>query len=216
MPPYPTDGGRFVAENRLYSVAAIAKLLDVPESTLHYWKNRFDEVLPSVGRGRSKRFRPEAVEIFRAIGRLLGQGLSAADVRAELIRHYPVNAAHAPTSETVPRPAVPAVSADNGTAVGGDSEAVMAMAAGIGTEIAKALLVQFGRHFQQPQPPALPEESVEGLRAELAAVRDANVAMTEKMRLLEAELVRLRKDRRDLESYLVDKINALRRSGETP
>ena len=39
--------------------------------------------------------------------------------------------------------------------------------------------------------------------------------MTEKMRLLEAELVRLRKDRRDLESYLVDKINALRRSDET-
>ena len=203
-----------MAENRLYSVAAIAKLLDVPESTLHYWKNRFDEVLPSVGRGRSKRFRPEAVEIFRAIGRLLGQGLSAADVRAELIRHYPVNAAHAPTSETVPRPAVPAVSADKGTPVGDDGEAVMAMAAGIGTEIAKALLVQFGRHFQQ-QPPALPEESAEGLRAELAAVRDANAAMTEKMRLLEAELVRLRKDRRDLESYLVDKINALRRSDET-
>ena len=151
-----------MAENRLYSVAAIAKLLDVPESTLHYWKNRFDEVLPSVGRGRSKRFRPEAVEIFRTIGRLLGQGLSAADVRAELIRHYPVNAAHAPTSETAPRPAVPAVSAEKGTAVGGDGEADMAMAAGIGTEIAKALLVQFGRHFQQPHPPPCPRRAWRG------------------------------------------------------
>ena len=57
-----------MAENRLYSVASIAKLLDVPESTLHYWKNRFDDVLPSIGRGRNKRFRPEALDVFRDIG----------------------------------------------------------------------------------------------------------------------------------------------------
>ena len=75
-----------MAETRLYSIAAIAKALDVPESTLHYWKNRFDDVLPSVGRGRGKRFRAEALDIFRAIGGMLAQGMSSADVRATLAR----------------------------------------------------------------------------------------------------------------------------------
>ncbi|EFL52943.1 putative transcriptional regulator, MerR family [Solidesulfovibrio fructosivorans JJ]] len=208
-----------MSENRLYSVAAIAKLLDMPESTLHYWKNRFDAVLPSVGRGRSKRFRPEAVEVFQAIGRLLGQGLSAADVRAELMRQFPVNATHEPTSGT----AVSAVAAHHSAATtvaageaafSGGEPAVMAMAAGIGTEIARSIMAQFQRHFP-PVQPALPEETVEGLREQLGAMRDENAAMAEKMRLLEAELVRLRKDRRELENYLVDKINALRRADET-
>lgn len=203
-----------MGENRLYSVAAIAKLLDIPESTLHYWKNRFDEVLPSVGRGRNKRYRPEAVEIFRSIAGLFGQGLSAADVRTELVRQYPVNVAHAPAASPdapceSPEPAMPIAAPDAGQ---GDGGAVMAMAAGIGTEIARALLAHF-HPYMTPATAALPEETVEGLRTELAAVRGENAAMTEKMRLLETELVRLRKDRRELETYLVDKINALRRTG---
>ncbi|MGE4538883.1 MAG: MerR family transcriptional regulator [Desulfovibrio sp.] len=208
-----------MSENRLYSVAAIAKLLDMPESTLHYWKNRFDEVLPSVGRGRSKRFRPEAVEVFQAIGRLLGQGLSASDVRAELMRQFPVNVAHESAAEatfsTVATPASPptTVIAGEGALSVGDP-AAMAMAAGIGTEIARSIMAQFQQHFP-PVQPALPEETAEGLRAQLEALRGENAAMAEKMHLLEAELVRLRKDRRELENYLVDKINALRRADET-
>jgi len=187
-----------VADNRLYSVAAIAKMLDVPESTLHYWKNRFDDVLPSLGRGRNKRFRPEAVEIFRAIGRMLGQGMSCADARAELARQYPVNVA-----PDVPEPVTSPDPVRDTT-----PEGVLAVASRIGSEIAKSLLV----HLQQaaPQPPALPDQMAAGLSVELDKVRSENEALQEKMRLLEAELVRLRKDRRDLENYLVDKINALR------
>ena len=69
---------------KLYSISAIAKLLDLPESTLHYWKNRFEPFLPSVGQGRGKRFPAEAVEVFRAIGALLESGLSVADAKDEL------------------------------------------------------------------------------------------------------------------------------------
>lgn len=193
-----------MAEQRLYSVAAIAKILDMPESTLHYWKNRFDDVLPSVGRGRNKRFRPESVDIFRAIGRLLGQGLSAVDVRAELARQYPVNVVPQPASEGL-GPAPRSADADEF-----DIGATVAVAAGIGAEIAKGLLAHLQQNFQ-PQALALPDETVLGLTSELAAVRSENAALTEKMRLLETELVRLRKDRRELETYLVDKINALRK-----
>lgn len=194
-----------MAENRLYSVAAIAKLLDMPESTLHYWKNRFDDVLPSVGRGRGKRFRPEAVDIFRGIGRLLGQGLSAADVRAELARQYPINVTHEPTT---------AAMADRAPAASGnDGDTALAVATRIGSEIAKSLITHLHQNLLATVP-ALPDETAQGLASELAEVRTENATLTEKMRLLESELVRLRKDRRDLESYLVDKINALRRPGE--
>ncbi|MEL7639571.1 MAG: MerR family transcriptional regulator [Solidesulfovibrio sp.] len=188
-----------MAETRLYSVAALAKLLDVPESTLHYWKNRFDDVLPSVGAGRGKRFRAEAVDIFRTIGRLLGQGFSAADVRTELARSLPIN---------VSPQAVRAVEAAPAAMPAGD--AALAMAAHIGSEIARSLVTHLHQHLTPP-PAAVPGAAAEALKAELAAVRAENTAMTEKLRLLEAELVRLRKDRRELENYLVDKINALRR-----
>lgn len=193
-----------MAETRLYSVAALAKMLDVPESTLHYWKNRFDDVLPSVGQGRGKRFRAEAVDIFRSIGRLLGQGLSAADVRAELARSHPIN--------ITPTPAQAVTVIEGAPSLAGD--AALAMAAHIGSEIARSLANHLNQHLAPPQM-ALPDETAESLKAELAAVRAQNAAMAEKMLLLETELVRLRKDRRELETYLVDKINALRRTGSS-
>lgn len=189
-----------MAENRLYSVAAIAKILDVPESTLHYWKNRFDDILPSVGHGRNKRFRPEAADIFRAIGWLLGQGFSAADVRTELARQYPINVAHEASASPMP------AAASGG--LGGD--AGLELATRIGSEIAKTLLSHLHQNLS-PAVPALPDETAQSLKAELAQVRSENANLSEKMQLLESELVRLRKDRRELENYLVDKINALRR-----
>jgi DNA-binding transcriptional MerR regulator len=196
-----------VAENRLYSVASIAKLLDVPESTLHYWKNRFDDVLPSIGRGRNKRFRPEALDVFRDIGAMLGQGLSCADVRAELARRYPVNVA---TTAAAAEP----VQAVRVTEEGAGHDGALAVATRIGTEIAKTLLTHLHQQLA-PAPAALPGETAAGLQSELDRVRSENAALTEKMQLLEAELVRLRKDRRELETYLVDKINALTRTGQT-
>lgn len=188
-----------MAENRLYSVAAIAKLLDVPESTLHYWKNRFDDVLPSVGQGRNKRFRAEALDIFRTIARLLGQGLSCADVRAELAGRYPVNVvpANPGGSVSVAPVAVEAV-----------SDGALAVAARIGSEIAGALLARLDRQLPA-QASVLPAEAAE-LKDELARVRVENETLATKMALLERELVRLRQDRRELEAYLVEKINALR------
>ncbi|MFP5259092.1 MAG: MerR family transcriptional regulator [Acidobacteriota bacterium] len=189
-----------MADSRLYSIAAIAKMLDVPESTLHYWKNRFDDVLPSIGTGRGKRFRAEAVEVFRDIGGMLGQGLAAGDVRCELARRYPVNVrGEAATVTPVPAAAMP------------QAEAVLTLAAGIGTEIARSLAEHLGR---LAGPTALPGGTAQELRAELESVRAENASLADKVRVLEAELMRIRKDRRELETYLVDKINALRRPGE--
>lgn len=191
-----------MADSRLYSIAAIAKILDVPESTLHYWKNRFDDVLPSIGTGRGKRFRAEALEVFRDIGGMLGQGMVAGDVRCELARRYPVNV----RGEAATIPSAPAAAMLQ-------AETVLALAAGIGTEIARSLAEHLG-HLAGPAPAALPEGAAQALRAELESVRVENASLADKVRVLEAELMRIRKDRRELETYLVDKINALRRPGE--
>ena len=58
-------------------------------------------------------------------------------------------------------------------------------------------------------PAALPEATVTAIQGELAETRAENAALGDKVRVLEAELVRLRKDRRELESYLLGKIKAL-------
>ena len=192
-----------MADSRLYSIAAIAKILDVPESTLHYWKNRFDDVLPSMGNGRNKRFRAEAVDVFREIGGMLGQGMAAGDVRAALSRRYPVNVGGevVAAGAQVPGPA-------------GQSETMLAMAAAIGSEIGRSLAEHLGRAGGPAAAPVLPQETVAALREALEQARAEGAALGDKVRVLEAELMRIRKDRRELEKYLVDKINALRRPGD--
>ena len=194
-----------MADNRLYSIAAMAKILDMPESTLHYWKNRFDEVLPSFGTGRGKRYRTEAVAIFRDIGAMLAQGLSAGDVRAELARRYPVNVG----SGEAKSPASPLATTTGGEPGGGvDAQTMLAMASAIGAEIARTLAEQLGRG-QPGGPAALPEATMTAFTSELAQARAENAALADKVRVLESELVRLRKDRRELETYLLGKIKAL-------
>ena len=76
-------------DERLLSVAEIARRLSVPESTVHYWKNRFAQHLPSNGSGRQKRFRPEAVDVFRVIAEMFSLGHSAQDVMDTLAKRLP-------------------------------------------------------------------------------------------------------------------------------
>ncbi len=79
-------------EVRLLSVAEIARRLGVPESTVHYWKNRFAQHLPSQGSGRQKRFRPEAVDVFRVIAEMFSLGHSTQDVMETLGKRFPLTA----------------------------------------------------------------------------------------------------------------------------
>ncbi|MFZ5427944.1 MAG: MerR family transcriptional regulator [Thermodesulfobacteriota bacterium] len=194
---------------KLYSIAAVAKLLDLPESTLHYWKNRFDQLLPSVGTGRHKRFRADAVEIFRAIGNLLGAGLSVADAKAELAKRFPVNIT--PEEGQEPSPVSP-LAAPSQTGASGEE-----LAARIGAAMADALSRNLQAILQHPaaSQAALPLESMESLKSELAAAREEIALLRQegetsanKLRVLEAELIRLRREGREMEKHLLGKIKA--------
>jgi len=186
-----------VPDNRLYSIAAVARHLDVPESTLHYWKNRFRDHLPCLGEGRGRRFRPEALEIFRVIAEGLGRGMSVDEVKADLADRFPVNvSAGSSPARTRPAPAA-------GFAPGPGLEEVAAV---FGREMARVLT---GFLREQPVPgAALAAGEGAGMAGEVEALRERNKALEAKLGVLESELMRLRKDGRELEKYLLEKIKA--------
>ena len=196
---------------KVLSVAEIARELDLPESTVHYWKNRFAQHLPSVGRGRQKRFRPEAVEIFSNISRLLKEGHTARDVMDQLAQSYPLQA-----DSVAPSLDAPAAMPVNGSVM----EPVMQMAASIGMEIARSVgegirsvlgSENAGNADVSDVRQGLVEAAgrISAALEETRILKDENRELKEKLSIMEAEMVRLRKDRREMEKYLLDKIKSV-------
>ncbi len=89
----------FVKEETMttLTIAEIASRLDLPESTVRYYRDRFSEYVPVVGKGRQRRYPNEAVEIFHTIADGLRNGQTAIMVEETLGRLYPRNVE---TSET--------------------------------------------------------------------------------------------------------------------
>jgi len=208
-----------VTDKKLLSIAEISRLLEVPESTLHYWKNRFAQYLPSTGRNRQKRFKPEAVEIFSQIASMLKQGHTTEDVMADLSRKYPVNVAIEQPSPDITPQSSPAQFKST------EMEPAVQMAAAMGSEIAKSItegLKGLLSNIQQTSIPAeepLPEEIRCGMEKaasdlneqglDIQTLKEENTCLKDKLSIMEAELVRLRKDRRELEKFLLDKLKAV-------
>ncbi len=73
------------------TIAEIASRLELPESTVRYYRDRFASYIPVVGKGRGRRYPTEAVEIFRTIAEGLRSGQTATLVDETLSRLYPRN-----------------------------------------------------------------------------------------------------------------------------
>ncbi len=195
-----------MSDPKLYSIAAIAKKISTPESTLHAWKNRFDDFLPCVGSGRNRRFRSDAIGVFQAIQNLLNAGLSTNDIKSELSKSFPQTI----ETEQSPSSNISVIPKNDLDARVVDSQ----LTAVIGAEIARAIGETLGQYMPQPVA-ALPDETVEKLRAQsqeqqeaLCDLQNENKNLMEKMSSLENELIRLRKDRREMEKYLLGKISS--------
>lgn len=197
-----------LSEKQVLSVAEIARRLDVPESTVHYWKNRFSQHLPSVGEGRQKRFRPEAVEVFATIAEMLGAGHPAAEVMETLAGKYPLT----PTAVDESTSAAPAAQ------MPGNMDGAMQMAQAMGHEIARSI----GTYLCRVTDPDIAQSQSDVMQMrqevdhnnslitaqyeEIEKLRNENKELRGKVEVMEQELVRLRKDRREMEKYLLDKI----------
>ncbi|MDL2209858.1 helix-turn-helix domain-containing protein [Desulfovibrio sp. OttesenSCG-928-O18] len=64
-------------EPALLTIAELARNLDLPESTTRYYCNRFAAHLPSVGEGRRRRYKPEALEKLRTIAQTMRRDKNA-------------------------------------------------------------------------------------------------------------------------------------------
>lgn len=229
------------SDERLLSVAEIARRLGVPESTVHYWKNRFAQHLPSAGAGRQKRFKPEAVEVFRVIAEMFSLGHSAQDVMETLGKNFPLTASVAgdPLSagEDAPFRPRPAGAQPMPEAA---PDAALRMAAAMGREMGLEIARGIGEGLRQhlaslpaapgrealpgaDDAPAIDPGEIDAIKnvvedacgkldensTEVARMAAENADLKAKLVVLEAELVRLRQDRREMEKYLLDKIKAV-------
>jgi DNA-binding transcriptional MerR regulator len=220
------------SDERLLSVAEIARRLSVPESTVHYWKNRFAQHLPSAGTGRQKRFRPEAVEVFRVIAEMFSTGHSAQDVMEALSKSFPLTASLDHHNDEAAGRAGYAGSRPPADPAGAETAVRMAAAIAkeMGQEIARSIAEGLRQHLGsagQDQPAlaasALEAEELQAIRCamdescsrldahagEVSRMAEENAELKAKLSVLEAELIRLRKDRRELEKYLLDKIKSV-------
>lgn len=77
----------------LLTIKEIARRLDLPESNIRYYRDKYDKYLPSVGSGRKKRFKPQAVEVFEAIVQGLEESLSPREIESRLAARFSQNPA---------------------------------------------------------------------------------------------------------------------------
>jgi len=80
----------FMAED-LLTIKEIAKRLDVPESNIRYYRDRFEDFLPSLGEGRKRRYKPEALDVFRFIVQGYKNDLNTEDITRRLLTRFPRN-----------------------------------------------------------------------------------------------------------------------------
>lgn len=143
---------------------------------------------------------------------MLKQGHTAEDVMAELSRKYPVNlAVDSPNPE--PAATAPAAPVQLQQA---NLEPAIQLAAAMGTEIAKSINEGL-KGMLSCMPQGTVSEDVKAcmdkanadLNAQnesIAGLKGENIQLKEKLSIMEAELVRLRKDRREMEKFLLDKL----------
>jgi DNA-binding transcriptional MerR regulator len=80
-----------MAGDKLYTIKELAQELDVGESTVRYWRDRYGDFLPSVGQGRKKRYRSTAVDVLRFIQERANRSETAVDIKEALSREFPRN-----------------------------------------------------------------------------------------------------------------------------
>lgn len=73
-------------EKQLLTMTQIAKQLNLAESTARFYRDRFENYIPSVGEGRKKRYKLETIEVLRFIAEGFNRNLTAMDIEEGLSR----------------------------------------------------------------------------------------------------------------------------------
>lgn len=71
------------------TIKEIAKQLQVPESNIRYYRDRFEDYIPSVGEGRRRRYKKEAIDVFSYIVQGYREEKNTEQIAAELAGMFP-------------------------------------------------------------------------------------------------------------------------------
>ncbi|MFW6054480.1 MAG: MerR family transcriptional regulator [Thermodesulfobacteriota bacterium] len=72
----------------LLTIKEISRELEVPESNLRYYRDRFEDFLPSVGQGRKRRYKKGALDVFRFIVQGFQNDKTSDQIAEELPKHF--------------------------------------------------------------------------------------------------------------------------------
>jgi hypothetical protein len=218
------------------SVAEIAKRTRIPAPTARRYAALFKDFLGGRKVGRVTKYPEESAVIFERISRLYGEGLVTNEIDDRLRSEFPrtIEVEHSPatmqggSSEGFPELAATfndvlsrvtscmEVIADQKSIIERQQEDIHKL------KTAFVLLARSQKRIKQlPSGQlALPEEFKEQTRAleeKDAEIEEMALKLTfdtsdikAKLQILESELVRLRKDRREMEKFLQDKIDRLK------
>jgi DNA-binding transcriptional MerR regulator len=73
----------------LLTIKEIARRLDLPESNVRYYRDKFEEYLPHIGLGRKRRYLPQSLEVLSLIAECLKTNVPSEEIAMELSRRYP-------------------------------------------------------------------------------------------------------------------------------
>ncbi len=221
-----------------YTVADIAKATRIPAPTARRYAALFKDFLPSRKVGRVTRYSEEAVRIFEHISRLYGEGLVTPEIEESLQREYSrvidvprgSNAPALARTDAVPTEITQAMAelmdkfsacfeilADQKRIIETQREDIQKL------KTAFVLLARSQKKLKELAPPGLDafrtsvDAKTHALTRKNAEIEELALGLSFdasdlkiKMQILEQELVRLRKDRREMEKYLQEKIERLR------
>jgi len=219
------------------SVAEIAKLTRIPAPTARRYASLFKDFLGGRKMGRVTKYPDESVVVFERISRLYGEGKVTAEIddalRAEFPRTIDVEHQAQPPAQQTEVYAELATSFN--TVIGkvatcmeviADQKSIIDSQQDDIHKLKTAFVLLARSQKKMKQLPAgldiMPEEflqQTQALEQKDAEIEEMALKLTfdtsdikAKLQILESELVRLRKDRREMEKYLQDKIERLKGS----
>ena len=218
------------------SVAEIAKLTRIPAPTARRYAALFKDFLGGRKMGRITKYPEESVVVFERVSRMYGEGKVTAEIEDALRLEFTrtIDVEHATGAVAAPAHEAFADLADVFKGVMGKVASCMEVIADQKSVIERqqddiqklktafVLLARSQKKMKQLPPGSdfLPDEILEQTRA--LEAKDAEIEemalklsfdtsdIKAKLQILESELVRLRKDRREMEKYLQDKIARLK------
>ena len=94
-------------QEALYSIGAVARMLDIPASTIRAWEERYEVVTPNRSEGAQRVYSRNQVEQLRFIKAKMEVGVSAADAHRLLAQE--LQAGRLPAAVREPRASPPPV-----------------------------------------------------------------------------------------------------------